>query len=70
MHSGAGLGLFCGVVSTFPQVYFGCLNDFVYAVEDIFADDANFRFAWINEPAGRIANEIWFVIFWCNDGVP
>ena len=46
---------FNGVVSAFPQVHLGYLNDlFVYAVEDVFADDANFRFAWINESAGRV----------------
>ena len=40
------------------------MNDFfVYAVEDIFADDANFGFAWINESAGRVVDEIWFVVF-------
>ena len=46
---------FYGVVSAFPQVHFGCLDDFfVYAVEDAFADNTNFRFAWINESAGRV----------------
>ena len=34
------LGLFYGVVSAFPQVHRGYLNDlFVYAVGDVFADD-------------------------------
>ena len=62
---------FYGVVSAFPQVHLGCLDDFfVYAVEDVFADDTNFRFAWINESAGRVVNEIWFVVFQCNEGVP
>ena len=55
---------FYSVVSTFPQVHLGCLNDFfVYAVKDVFADDGNFRFAWINESAGRVVDEIWFVVF-------
>ena len=62
---------FYSVVSAFPQVHLGCLDDFfVYAVQDVFADDANFRFAWINEPAGRVVSEIWFVVFQCNEGVP
>ena len=39
---------FYGVVVAFPQVHLGCLDDFfVYAVEDAFANDTNFRFAWI-----------------------
>ena len=39
---------FYGVVSAFPQVHLGCLDDFFfYGVEDVFADDTNFRFAWI-----------------------
>ena len=37
----------------FPQVHLSCLDDFfVFAVEDVFADDTNFRFAWISESAG------------------
>ena len=40
------------------------MNDFfVYAVEDVFVDNANFRFAWINESAGRVVDEIWFAVF-------
>ena len=55
--------LYC-VASAFPQVYLGCMNDFfVYAVEDIFADDANFGFAWINESAGSVVDAICFVVF-------
>jgi len=50
---------FYSVVSTFPQVHLGFLNYFfVYVVEDVFGDDANFRFAWINESAGRVVDEI------------
>ena len=49
---------FYGVVSTFPKVHLDYLNDFfVYAVEDVFAYDANFRFAWINESAGRVVDD-------------
>ena len=41
---------FYGVVSAFPQVHFGRMDDlFLYAVKDFFADDANFGFAWIDE---------------------
>ena len=62
---------FYGVVSAFPQVHLGCLDDFfVYAVEDVFDDHTNFIFPWINESAGRVVNEIWFVVFQCNEGVP
>ena len=39
---------FYAVVSAFPQVYLGYLNDlFVYAVEDVFADDANFLYIYL-----------------------
>ena len=55
---------FYGVVTTFPQVHLSCLNDFfVYAVENVSVDDANFRFASIDESAGRVVDEIWFVVF-------
>ena len=61
---------FYGVVSTFPQIHFSRLdNFFVYAIEDVFTDDANFRFAWINESAGWVVNEIWFVVFQCYEFV-
>jgi len=57
---------FNGVVSFFPQIYFSRLdNFFVYAVEDVFANDANFRFAWINKSAGWVVNKICFVVFEC-----
>ena len=46
---------FYGIFGTFPQVHFSRLCNFVvYSVEDVFADDANFGFAWINESAGRV----------------
>ena len=35
----------------------------VYSVEDVFADDANFGFAWINESVGWVIYEIRFVVF-------
>ena len=55
---------FHGIFGTFPQVHFSRLCDFVvYSVEDVFADDANFGFAWINESAGRVIYEIRFVVF-------
>ena len=55
---------FYGVTCAFPQVHLCRLDDFfVYAVEDVFADDANFRFAWIDESAGWVVDEIWFVVF-------
>ena len=55
---------FYGFFGTFPQVHFSRLCDFVvYSVEDVFADDANFGFAWINESAGRVIYEIRFVVF-------
>ena len=55
---------FYGVVGAFPQVHFGCMNDlFVYVVKDAFADDANFVFAWIDESAGWVVDEIMFLVF-------
>ena len=55
---------FYGVVRAFPQVHLSCLDDFfVYAVQDVFADDTNFKFAWNNESAGRVVNEIWLWSF-------
>ena len=36
---------------------------YIIKVEDVFADDANFGFAWINESAGRVIYEIRFVVF-------
>ena len=48
---------FYGLVSAFPQIHFGHFNDFfVYAVKDVFAVDANFRSAWIDESAGRVVD--------------
>ena len=55
---------FYGIFGIFPQVHLSRLCNFVvYSVEDVFADDANFEFAWINESAGRVINEIRFVVF-------
>ena len=55
---------FYGIFGTFPQVHFSHLCNFmVYSVEDVFADDANFDFAWINESAGWVIYEIRFVVF-------
>ena len=52
--SGIALNHSMVLLVLFPQVHLSCLDDFfVYAVEDVFADDTNFRFAWINESAGR-----------------
>ena len=55
---------FYDIFGTFPQVHFSRLcNLMAYSVKDVFADDANFGFAWTNETAGRVINEIRFVIF-------
>ena len=39
-----------------------CVISFVYSVEDVFTNYANFRLAWVNESTGRVIYEILFVV--------